>query len=66
MDSERLKTWEKKTIFCCPPESLNFAFIKRLFKNRLPTKIVIMYQTIWLIDISLIEPNRIYVSSTWW
>ena len=45
IDTEKLETWEK-VIFSCPPESTSFAFIEGLFKNRPPTKVVSMYQTI--------------------
>ena len=65
IDLEKLETWEKAT-FSCPPESTNFAFIRSLFKNPLPTKIVGMYQMIWVIGTSLNEPKWNYFISTWW
>ena len=52
IDTEKLETWEKAS-FSCPPESTNFAFIESL-KNLPPTKIVSLYQTIWVIYTSLI------------
>ena len=65
IDTEKLGTWEKVT-FSYPPESTNFAFIERLFKNSPPTKVVSMYQTIWIIDTTLNEPDRNHSKSTWW
>ena len=65
IDNENLETWEKGT-FACPPESTNIAFIASLFKNPPLTKIVSMYQAIWLIITSLNEPNSNYMKSTWW
>ena len=41
IDTEKLETCEK-TIFSCPPESTDFAFIENLFKNPPPRKIVSM------------------------
>ena len=65
IDMEKLETWEK-VFFSRPPESTNFAFFESLFKNPLPTKIVSMYQTVWIFDTSLNEPKRIFFKSTWW
>ena len=45
IDTKKNETWEKAT-FSCPPETANFAFIKSLLENFLPTKVVSMYQTI--------------------
>ena len=65
IDTEKLETWKKAT-FSCPPEYTNFAFVESLFKKSPPTKIVGMYQTIWINNNSLNEPNRNYLISTWW
>ena len=65
IDTEIHETWEK-VYFSCPPESTNFTLIESLLKSPPPTEIVSMYQTIWIIDFSLIEPNRNYSKSTWW
>ena len=56
----------KKTTFFCPSGPTNLSFIKCLLKNSAPTKIVSMYQTIWKIDTSLIEPKSNYSDSIWW
>ena len=65
IDTEKLETWEKVTV-TCPSESTNLAFIEGLFKNPPPTKIASIYQTIWIIDLSLDERNRNYLKPTWW
>ena len=63
--TEKLEIWEKATS-THPPESKNFAFIESLFKNPPPTKIVSMYQTNWIFETPVNEPNRNYFKSTWW
>ena len=65
IDTEKIETWEKAT-FSCPPESTDFAYIENLFKNAQPTKTVSMYQTVWIFDTSLNEPNKSYSKLTWW
>ena len=64
IDTEKLETSEKVT-FSGPPDSTNFAFIESIFMNPSPTKVVTMYQTIWIINTSLNELNGSYLKSTW-
>ena len=65
VDKEKLEIWLRVTFFC-PPESTNFAFVKRFSKNPLSTKIGSMYQTIWIIRTSLNEPKGKFLKSTQW
>ena len=62
VDTIELETWEKATLFVLQNlQTLHFSKVS----SRILLQQKLWYQTIWIIDSSLNEPNRNCVKSTW-